>query len=78
MLEICLPAADRSFDMRIPRQLKIAQVTSMLAEFLKKQDEAYIPTEESVLCDMENGRIFDSNAFIDTVGLQNGSRVMLV
>lgn len=78
LLEVCLPAAERSFDVRIPRQLKVAQVTGMLVEFLKKQDEEYIPTSESVLCDMESGRAFDSNAFIDTVGLHNGSRVMLV
>lgn len=78
LLEVCLPAAERSFDVRIPRQLKVAQVTGMLVEFLKKQDEEYIPTGESVLCDMESGRAFDSNAFIDTVGLHNGSRVMLV
>lgn len=78
LLEVCLPAAERSFDVRIPRQLKVAQATGMLVEFLKKQDEEYIPTSESVLCDMESGRTFDSNAFIDTVGLHNGSRVMLV
>lgn len=78
LLEIYLPAAEKSFDVRIPRQLKVAQVTGMLVEFLKRRDEEYIPTMESVLCDMESGRAFDSNAFIDTVGLHNGSRVMLI
>lgn len=78
ILEVCLPAAERSYDVRIPRQLKVAQATGMLVEFLKKQEEGYIPTEESVLCDMESGRAFDSNAFLDTAGLHNGSRVMLV
>ena len=78
LLEVCLPAAERTFDVRVPRQLKIAQTTSMLVEFLKRQNEEYIPTNESVLCDMESGRAFDSNAFIDTVGLHNGSRVMIL
>ena len=78
LLEVFLPAAERSFDIRIPRQLKVAQATGMLVEFLKKQGEGYIPTKESVLCDMESGRAFDSNAFIDTIGLHNGSRVMLI
>ena len=78
LLEICLPAAEKSFDVRIPRQLKVAQATGMLVEFLRKQDIEYIPNGESVLCDMESGRAFDSNAFIDTAGLHNGSRVMLV
>lgn len=78
LLEVCLPAAERSFDIKIPRQLKVAQAIDMLLEFLKRQEEEYIPTRESVLCDMENGRAFDSNAFIDTLGLHDGSKVMLV
>lgn len=78
LLEVCLPAAERSFDIRIPRQLKVAQTIDMLLEFLKKQEEEYIPTRESVLCDMESGRAFDCNAFIDTLGLHDGSKVMLV
>lgn len=78
LLELYLPAAEKSFDVRIPRQLKVAQATGMLVEFLKKQDEEYIPTKESVLCDMESGRAFDSNLFIDGTGLHNGSRVMLI
>lgn len=78
LLELCLPAAERSFEVRVPRQLKVAQVTGMLIEFLKKRDEEYLPTEDSVLCDLESGRAFDSNAFIGCIGLQNGSRVMLL
>ncbi len=78
LLELCLPAAERSVDVRIPRQLKVAQATGMLVDFLKKQDEEYIPTQESVLCDMESGRVFDGNAFIDSLGLRNGSKVMLL
>lgn len=78
LLELCLPAAERSFDVRIPRQLKVAQATGMLVEFLKKREEGYLPTSESVLCDMESGRAFDPNAFLGTAGLQDGSRVMLI
>lgn len=78
LLEICLPAVEKSFDVRIPRQLKAAQAAAMLAEFIKKQDVEYIPTAQSVLCDMESGRAFDANAFIGDLGLHNGSKVMMV
>lgn len=78
LLEICLPAVEKSFDVRIPRQLKTAQVAVMLADFIKRQDVGYIPTAQSVLCDMESGRAFDSNAFIGELGLHNASRVMMV
>lgn len=78
LLEICLPAVEKSFDVRIPRQLKVAQAAVMLAEFIKKQDVEYIPTAQSTLCDMENGRAFDPNAFIGDLGLHNGSKVMMI
>lgn len=78
LLEVCLPVAERNYEVRIPRQLKVAQAASMLVDFLRKEDEGFIPTNESVLCDMESGRAFDSNAFIDAIGLHNGSRVMLI
>ncbi|MCM1026241.1 MAG: hypothetical protein NC432_07380 [Roseburia sp.] len=78
LLELYLPAAEKSFEIRVPKQIKVAQAVGMLVEFLKKRDEGYLPTEDSVLCDLESGRVFDANAFIGCIGLQNGSRVMLV
>lgn len=78
LLKICLPAVEKSYDVRIPRQLKAAQAAAMLTEFVKRQDVEYIPTAQSVLCDMESGRVFDSNTFMGELGLHNGSRVMMV
>lgn len=78
LLEVCLPAAGRSFEVRIPRQLKVARATDMLVDFLRRRDEGYIPAKESVLCDMESGKAFDSNAFVGGVGLHDGSRVMVI
>lgn len=78
LLEIYLPAAEKSIEVRIPRQIKVAQALGMLVEFLKRQDGEYIPSDESVLCAMETGKAFDANAFIDNLGLHDGSQVMLV
>ena len=78
LLEVYLPASGKSFDVKVPRQLKIAQVTTMLIDFLKKQDEEFIPGNDSVLCEVGTGKAFDSNAFIEMVGLHNGSRIMLI
>lgn len=78
LLELWVPAAERSFDIRVPRQLKVAQAADMIVEFIKRQEEGYLPTNESVLCDMESGRPFDPNAFIDGIGLHNSSRIMLL
>ncbi|MCM1538617.1 MAG: hypothetical protein NC254_09475 [bacterium] len=78
LLEVYLPSAEQSYEIRVPEQLKVAQVTDMLVEFLRKKGNGYIPTEESALWDMESGRGFDANAFIANIGLHNGSRVMLI
>ncbi|MBD5532353.1 MAG: hypothetical protein HDQ98_09150 [Lachnospiraceae bacterium] len=78
LLEIYLPAAERSFEVRIPLQLKVAQATVMLVEFLKKREGEYVPTEECVLWDLEGGRGLDPNAFVAHAGLHNGAKVMLI
>ena len=76
ILEIVLPASNMQIEVKIPRQLKIGQVKNMLVDFLKKQGGEYIPTQESMLCDMESGTALDVNLFIENVGLHNGSRLM--
>ena len=78
LLELHLPAAGKQLEIRVPRQMKVAQVTGMLIEFLQKGNGEYIPNRDSTLCEMENGNILDSNAFIDSLGLQDGARLMLV
>ena len=78
LLEIYLPAIEKSMEVRISRQMKVAQVTEMLVDFLKHQDLEYIPDEESCLCDAETGKIFGCNVFIENLGLHNGSKIMLI
>ena len=53
LLDIYLPAIEKSMEVRISRQMKVAQATEMLVDFLKRQDVEYIPNEESCLYDAE-------------------------
>lgn len=79
LIEIYLPASGQVYEMRIPRQLKVAQVTDMVTEYLKSKDDGeYVPTKEAVLCDRNTGKTYDTNAFIDRLGLENGTRLMLI
>jgi len=78
LLDIYLPAIEKSMEVRISRQMKVAQATEMLVDFLKRQDVEYIPNEESCLYDAETGKIFECNAFIENLGLHNGSKIMLI
>lgn len=56
LLDIYLPAIEKSMEVRISRQMKVAQATEMLVDFLKRQDVEYIPNEESCLYDAETGK----------------------
>ena len=79
LVKIFLPASGHFYEMRIPRQLKIAQVVAMIVSYLQKNDEGeYVPTMEAMLYDMRNGRNLDGNAFVETSGIGNGSCLMLI
>lgn len=79
LLEVYLPACGSSYEMHVPKQLKVAQVTDLIREFvIAKDDGEYVPTEEAALCDGKTGNIFPPNQVIGRLGLMNGSRIMLI
>ena len=39
---------------------------------------AYIPDETTVLCSMEDGRIYNVNSSVENLHLKNGSKLMLI
>lgn len=79
LIQIYLPANDCVYEMRVPKQLKIREVLNMLEPFLQRHaNEGFIPHEDMILCDMDNGRTLDSNEFVERSGLHNGSKVMVI
>lgn len=78
LLSVYLPAGDKVIEARVPRGLKVALVTEMLADMMKRAEGDFIPTGNELLCDKKSGMIFDTNVFIENLGLHNGSEVMLL
>lgn len=78
LLELIIPSMEKRLEIRVPKQMKVAQLTNLLIEFFQKENGEYIPTRESTLCEMKRGNILDPNAFIDKLDLQNGSQIMLI
>ena len=79
LVEIFLPASGISYEMKIPRQLKVIQVLEMINNYLRNVEDAeYTPDADSVLCNANTGEIFESNAFIEELGLMNGAKIMLI
>lgn len=77
-LIIDVPASAQSYEMRVPRQIKIAKMLELIRDFLRRRNSEYIPDENSVLCDESTGRVLDFNSFVETAGLEPGGRIMIM
>lgn len=79
LVEILVPASGEKFDVWIPLKSKMSEVLQLTAAALSDlSDGKYKATEEAVLCDAETGGIFNVNMEIAELGIQNGSRLMLI
>lgn len=78
-VEIFLPAAERTFDVSIPTDMRLMQVTELAAKTLTELSGGlYRADAASTLCDRESGAFLNANMMIWELGLQNGSQLMLI
>nr|WP_263324545.1 EsaB/YukD family protein [Neobacillus sp. Marseille-Q6967] len=79
LVEIFLPAADRSFDVYIPLESQMYEVVALVSSLLSDiSDGKYKATGNEVLCDAASGIIFNINMAVAELGIQNGSKLMLI
>lgn len=79
LVEISVPAAAKKYDVYIPLESRMCEVTKMVAGALSDlSDGKYKATNEAILCDAETGIIFNVNMEIAELGIKNGSRLMLI
>jgi hypothetical protein len=79
LVEVILPAADRSFDVYIPRDIRVNEVLILLSRLLSELSEgAYAATGDAVLCDAKTGEVYQPGAMVDQLGIQHGDRMMLI
>jgi hypothetical protein len=79
LVEIFLPAANESFDVYIPVESKLSEVLQLVSSLLSDLSEGkYKATQDAVLCDAKTGMIFNINMAVSELGIQNGSRLMLI
>lgn len=78
LIELWVPAAEKSYDVWIPRGSKLYAVRSLLAVAMKELSAGkYFPTEYVAMCD-KTGKILNINMTVDELGLKNGSQLMLI
>jgi hypothetical protein len=79
LVEIFLPAANRSFDVYIPLDSPMSEVLVLVAAVLSDlSDGKYKATQDAVLCDATTGIIYNINLAIAELCIKNGSKLMLI
>lgn len=78
LVEIMLPAAEKTYDVFIPPDSKIKDIIKLLIKmFSELAKDYYAPVQTTLLCDA-NGSILDMNSSPVELGIKNGSRLMLI
>lgn len=79
LVEVILPAADRKFDVYIPLESKLSEVKTLVTGVLNDlADSKFKGDESTILCDAENGIIYNINMVVAELGIRNGSKLMLI
>lgn len=79
MIELYLPAAGCSYDMRIPLNCPIGEIIPLIENCMAELEEGYyIPTDEVVLCERTTGVVLDVNVTPAEMGIINGTKLMLI
>jgi len=79
LIDIYLPAALKSYDIMVPSDMRLCQVSDLVAKALSQSSEyLYSPENVPVLCDRATGAILNINMTAWEAGLRNGTQLMLI
>ena len=79
LVEIFLPAVNAGYDVYIPLQSRMSEVSLLVSRVMRELTEGrYMPADDSILCDRKTGNIFNVNSSIAELGIKNGSQLMLI
>ena len=79
LVEVFIPAIDSTYDMFIPRTSNMAEVLELLKKAVTDlSDGRFAATDETAVCYRESGAIINVNMSVYELGIQNGSKLMLI
>ena len=79
LVEISVPAAGEKYDVFIPLESKMSEVLKMVSSALCDLSKGrYAASEETVICNADTGIIYNINVEVAELGIENGSRLMLI
>ena len=79
VVEVFVPAINRSFDFDLPAQAKAAEVTAELIRIVQTTQKhiAFDPAN-AMLCDLEKGSVVPQDVFLSDEGIRDSHRLMLL
>lgn len=79
MVEVYLPAAGKSYDVRIPGTVRIGEIIPLLEGCMAELEAGYFVTgKDTVLCDKNTGLALDVNLTPSEMGILNGTKLMMI
>ncbi|MDF2820871.1 MAG: hypothetical protein K0R15_1312 [Clostridiales bacterium] len=79
LVEVYLPVADISYDVFIPTKSKLFEVLPLLSKSISELSGGlYLATEDTILCNYNDGAIYNINLSVEELGLKNGSKLILI
>ncbi len=79
LVEIYLPAANKTFEVYIPLAIRVNEAVLLVSNVLSDlSDGKFLAAEDTVLCDAVSGTILNINKSVFELGIQNGTKLILI
>lgn len=79
LIDVLVPAANRSFEIYIPLDLKFYEITLLVSKIISELSNGlFISNDDSILCERATGDILNINMSSRELKLKNGAKLMLL
>lgn len=78
-VEIHIPVAQKVLEVFLPLHLRMGEIIRLVSKMaIDMTGGLFNQSEETVLCNKEDGSILDMNASVLEAGLKNGTKLVLI
>lgn len=79
LVNVSVPAAEKSFDVFIPDDINVKDATAMLGKALSAlSDNKFLPSEDCMIFEADTGKSYDDEALIKDLPIYDGTKLMLI
>lgn len=79
LVDVVVPAAEKTFNVFIPDDLCIGEVTDLLGKVLSDLSEyKFSPSEDCMLFEFSSGKAYDKGQLVKDLPIFDGTKLMLI